>query len=222
MIDTLLSFIAPHHCSGCGEIGSLLCPNCKYDIEGGESNYCVVCAQQITGPDGVCRGCASIVERAWMVGERSEVLRVLIDQYKFERVRATGKVLADLLADRLPELPHNVVIVPTPTVSSHIRRRGYDHIGLVAASLARRRHVPVARAIERRHSKVQLGSSRKDRIRQAETAFACRQLLDSDTIYLIIDDVVTTGATVQSMAKCLREAGATQVWVAVVAHQPLA
>lgn len=159
--------------------------------------------------------------RAWCVADRRDHLERLINGYKFANTRAAYRPLAELLHARLPELPENTVIVPVPTVSSHIRQRGYDHMLLIARHFARLRRRSVATGLQRTTSTKQRGAGRKQRIDHAKAAFVCRAPLDSSHIYLLIDDVITTGATVHYAARALRDAGATTVWVASISRQPL-
>jgi competence protein ComFC len=219
MIDKVLSFIAPHPCCGCGKLQGLLCANCKYDIVNDVFIGCIGCGG-VSGVNGVCRRCIVPYSRAWCAGERSGALQELIDRYKFERVREVHKVAADLLAAILPDLPDNVVIVPVPTISAHIRERGYDHTLLVARSLGRQLHLPVARPLVRATQTKQREASRSVRTAQAKQAFMAKDI-DKTACYLLLDDVVTTGATIKYAAKALKQAGAKDVWIAAIARQPL-
>lgn len=221
MIDTLLSYIAPHHCFGCGQIGAILCDNCRYYISMEPYVQCVACGGYGAADRGVCTGCRAAYDRAWCVGERRDELLGAVDAYKFERAKAAGKTLAALLDAILPQLPTECRLVPVPTIASHIRERGYDHTLLMARSLARARGVLVdAKVLRRTHSLVQRGTTRSVRRRQAASAFTAGPI-DPEAIYVIVDDVVTTGATVQFAAKTLKDAGASQVWVAAICRQPL-
>ncbi len=219
MINKVLQLIAPHHCYGCQKTGSPLCINCKYDIEEDGFDGCIVCNRP--SATGICTGCYSTYDKAWCVGDRSGTLERLIDAYKFERVKDASDPLAQLLESRLPVLPENVVIVPVPAIAKHIRQRGYDHTALIAKRLARKRSLPFRPALKRVDVSVQRGKNKKDRMRQAEQSFRCADTLDPGLIYLLVDDVVTTNATVRFGADALRKAGATSVWVAVLARQPL-
>lgn len=220
MIDDLLNLIAPHYCCSCGEIGSLLCEGCKYDIIGDDSSACMLCGFA-TGATGICSGCVSFVERAWYAGERAGGLEALINRYKFGHARSAYRPLGDLLHTRLPVLPSETVVVPVPTVASHIRQRGYDHTLLLAQYVAEKRGLKLAYPLERMTSATQRGAGRKQRIAQAKAAFSIKMELEKDAPYLLIDDIVTTGATLTYAAKALRSAGATMVWAAAVARQPL-
>jgi ComF family protein len=220
MIDRLLSYVAPHLCSSCGEIGGILCDSCKYDIGQVDLLHCVACGRGLA-VNGVCRQCRVPYVKAWCVGLHAENLRQLIKQYKFDYARAAAPVLADLLLARVSELPTNTVIIPLPTAGAHIRQRGYDHIDLVAKRFAKKRRLKLSAVIERTGSDKQRGANRSQRIAQAKIAFRVRVALDPTVPYLLIDDVVTTGASLKYATLALQAAGAREIWVAVIARQPL-
>ncbi len=220
MIDRLLAFVAPHHCCGCGKSGDLLCPNCKYNITSETKNVCLACERACSG-SGLCNTCKLPYTRAWCVGERKDVLQRLIGLYKFERTKTAYQDLAGLLDDTLPQLPDNTVLVPIPTTSAHIRERGYDHTLLIARRLGSRRNLPVKSILVRNTNTMQRHATAAARGLQAKKAFRVVEKVDENANYLIIDDVVTTGATIHYAAKALRDEGAKQIWVAVLARQTL-
>src|SRR3989344_1423885 len=221
MIDRLLGFVAPHHCCGCGKIGTLLCSNCEYDIISEPFETCVNCDRQLASAKGVCQRCRVAYDRAWCVGRRHDTLQHIIGHYKFTNAKAAHHNLARLLDKRLPQLPSTTVVVPVPTVSLHIRQRGYDHMLLMAKTLSKLRGISVSTDLERQTSTKQRDATRSVRIKQAKAAFICCRPLDPDITYLLIDDVVTTGATVNYAAAALKAAGATKVWMATISRQPL-
>lgn len=222
MIDQLLQIIAPHHCYGCDKLGQTLCENCKYDIVSDLFSGCIECRQP-TNANGICRRCKTEYDKAWVVGERNEILKNLLDGYKFQRQRQTYKILAKLLDETLPVFPAATVVVPIPTISGHIRQRGYDHMRLVAKELARLRKLTYSELLVHKTNTKQLGSSRRDRIAHAKVAYAVkpRETPSGATPYVLVDDVYTTGSTLQYAARTLREGGAEVIWAAVVARQPL-
>ena len=76
-------------------------------------------------------------------------------------------------------------------------------------------------SLQRCTSTVQRGASRSERINQARLAFRGAENTNGDVPYLLVDDIVTTGATLYFAAKTLKSAGANTVWVATIARQPL-
>lgn len=218
MLDRALQILAPHLCFGCGKIGSLLCGSCRYDIVSEPFGGCIVCRAPTV--EGICRTHRSPIDAAWVAGERDEVLGQLIDAFKFERCRSAYKDLAQVLLETLPILPKDTIITWVPTVRAHVRERGYDHARLIAAELAKRRSLPCQTLLRRQTNDRQRGAGRKDRFKQAERAFAVRSG-DMPKSVLLVDDVVTTGATLHFAAKSLKEAGAEEIFVAAIAKQPL-
>jgi competence protein ComFC len=220
MIDRLLNIIAPHHCYDCRKTGGTLCNNCKYDIISEPFERCVNCLSLRTGNNGICVNCQTLYSRSWAVGERHDVLERLINGYKFSFEKESSKVLASLLNQTLPVLPDETVITYIPTVSSHIRQRGYDHARLIAREFAKIRRLPCRAALSRATNSKQVGASRSARVQQAKHAFAPHSV-DTSKTYLVIDDIFTTGSTMKYASKVLLDAGAQDVYIAVIARQTL-
>jgi ComF family protein len=202
MLDTLLSVVAPHLCSGCGEIGATFCDNCKYDISVEPFSQCVLCDKPAAS--GVCNDHKVAFNQAWVVGIRNGALQRLIGGFKFRNMKSAGRELAQLLHARLPVLPLSVVFVPIPTTSAHIRERGYDHMLLIAYELGRLRGLPVEILLQRNNSLTQHHANRRQRLVQAESAFRLSGEIDPRKIYIVIDDIVTTGATIQQRDYSIR------------------
>lgn len=219
MLSLLNNAISPHYCCSCGKIGAVLCEHCKYDIIQELGVQCFACLRPVGRFGDVCQACRVYYARAWFIGLHRHVLRELLARYKFKRVKSANAVLALLLHQALPELPAGVVVACVPTVRPHVRERGYDHAELMAKEFARLRgltyHNPLRRATNTR----QLGAARSVRLQQAKRAFFSKKA--KACVYLLIDDVSTTGATVNYAAKALKDAGALGVWVATITREPL-
>lgn len=216
---SLFELLAPHYCCSCGEIGEILCQSCYYDIVSEVAVACVVCGQLCT-QRGLCDSCTMPYQRAFVVGERTGALKQLINVAKFESTRPACRMQARLLSEVLPQLPDDAVIVPIPTIRRHVRQRGLDHTAHIAQHLAKLRGVRMERPLGRSDHTVQHGASRRERKQQAAAAFHVRGAVNADTTYILLDDVFTTGYTMEYAARTLREAGAEYVWVAVTSRQP--
>lgn len=220
MLDHILDVIAPHICCACGLKTGVLCSHCKYDIISEGYDCCIVCAKP-SAASNMCGACRPGVayDDAWVLGERRGGLQAVIDQYKFKRVRTAASVLAELLDMRLPQLPPTTIIAYIPTISSHRRQRGYDHMQRVAWLLARRRGLTVAPLLTRRTSLPQrAASSRAERLLRQDGAFVAARVVSSPV--LLLDDVYTTGATITAGVTALRAVSDQPIFVAVAARQP--
>lgn len=218
MVDAVLSMIAPHHCFGCGFEGVVLCDCCKNNILDEPFSTCLVCG--VSAHDNLCESHDVPYQRAWCVATRTGVIAEVIDSYKFHGVRAAHQPLAQLLHEVLPALPAQTVIVPVPTTPRNVRIRGYDHMELMARELARLGGWQLASPLQRRNNVTQhFAETAAARRAQAKEFFEVKIEVDNTVPYVIIDDIFTTGSTIEAAACCLRDAGAEQVWVAVIARQ---
>ena len=220
MIDLILSTLAPHLCCGCGKIGTVLCDNCKYDISSNIFMRCIGCLRP-TSQDNCCTNCRPLYQKAWCVGPRAGTLQRVIGSLKFQNMYAAHKPLAALLVERIDQLPKGTVIIPLPTASSHIRERGYDHMRLIARLVASERGWHVDYALQRQSDSKQRGASRAQRQAQAKDAYCVTKRLDPTKVYVLMDDVMTTGASIKYSIEALRRAGAEKVYVAIIARQIL-
>jgi len=221
MIQRVLQVIAPHPCYNCGKVGVLLCDNCKYNITHEPFVGCILC--QSPQKYGICENHDSPLERIFVVGPRSGPLQQVINGLKFSNVKAGAILLAELLHESLPQLPDTIQIVPIPTVRSHIRRRGYDQVELIARHFAYLRGLQVVKPLARITNDTQHTVGRQERAIQASGAFAVRpgkNALHTNGPILLIDDIITTGSTLSAAAKQLSSLG-VPVWAAALAYQPL-
>ena len=145
-----------------------------------------------------------------MVGERGGALKDLISAYKYQSVRAASFELADLLSS---VINGEFILVPLPTIRKHVRERGFDHIGLIC----RKTSFPVRSVLRRQKDYVQVGSSVEKRRLQARDAYAAEGV-SVNARYLLVDDVWTTGSSMMAACEAMREAGAKNLAIAVIAR----
>lgn len=221
MFDKLISIIAPHTCLVCGSEGSLLCRWCAPDAVLPLPERCYRCSA-VSRDSAVCKKCRrnSPLQYVWIRGQYSGTAKELIRRLKFVRAKAAASTVAEMMYESLPDLPKTTIITYIPTATSRIRLRGYDQSKLLAKEIAKRRGLRYSTLLVRHGQTRQVGADRKHRIKQAAKNYSVRQssLLPGSTV-LIIDDILTTGATLESAAKLLKNAGAKHVYGAVFAKK---
>ena len=202
-----LDLVFPYKCRGCGRVSEPVCGCCK--------NYIIsnVIGEVRDAPEVSVAG----LDGLFVVGEREGTLAKMIKDYKFKSVRRLSYDIAEVLAAAIPSgrLEGEVVVVPLPTISKHIRERGFDHTAVLARRLAKLGGWRYSSLLRRRNRTVQVGKDAETRRRQAGEAYEVSGVLDSEKTYLLVDDVWTTGATMSAAAKKLREAGASKVYAVV-------
>jgi ComF family protein len=142
--------------------------------------------------------------------------RDLVTGLKYRNQRRAARVLADLLVQRLGQVDIDVVTW-APTGSDRRATRGFDQAELVARAVARRLRVPCRRLLFRVHGASQTGRSRAERL--SGPVFVARPTRRPRRV-LVVDDVVTTGATLRAAARALSIAGADRVVLAAVGATP--
>lgn len=219
IVEAMLQYVAPHPCFGCGKIGSPLCLYCKYDIVSESFSGCFICG----APElrGVCKIHAIPVENVRIVSRYTDTVESLLHGLKFNYMKAASKTAAELLDESHPVYPNNSVVVSIPTLSSHIRQRGFDHIGLVAQQFAALRGLAYKPLLKRINKATQHHLGRKDRIKEAKQAFAYSPIPNYENAPIIlVDDIVTTGSTISEAANILSKYHPT-LFIAALAYHPL-
>lgn len=213
----LLDLISPHSCRGCGRIGNALCDCCKNNIINQLKKYCPNCKK--VNPTGKCPNCPDLPP-IFIVGPRDELIGTLIQDLKFHSVRALATPIAEIIQHTLPKIDQKLIIVPLPTISKHIRERGLDHTLLIAKKLSK--YYPnssVQKILIRGQNTIQVGTDETTRVKQASRAYKInpKAKISSSVTYLLLDDVWTTGASMKSALKKLREAGAQNILISILA-----
>jgi ComF family protein len=190
-------------CAGCDEPGTTLCTTCRFALAGRSS----------------ARAPGDIIAAVPFSGRARSVVLSL----KYRNRRAVARHLAGLLVNRIVERGlhrHLDVVTWAPTSRSRRAARGYDQGELIARTVARQLGLPFARLLEREGgAAAQTGNSRAERLHGP--SFRARPGLARRNV-LVVDDVVTTGATLRAAAEALTAAGAGSVQLTAVAATPSA
>lgn len=139
----------------------------------------------------------------------------IIHYMKYDANRTTARLLGSRL--RLCD-GHPALVTFVPTNSRHVRQRGFDHAKELAAQLALELELPLLSTLTRTGYAKQVGSSRKIRLTQLKGAFSIRPRVDvAGKEVLLVDDVVSTGASIEEATRALKAAGAKRIYASVVA-----
>jgi ComF family protein len=236
MIGKTLDTLFPPRCFGCGEMVEAtgnLCGSCWSAVDFISAPLCRRCGTPFeldAGAESDCMPCLQSpppYDSARAVFRYEGDSRRLITGYKYhDRTLATPMFARWLARAGAAQLAQAEVIVPVPLHPWRLLRRRYNQSALLAAALGRLCDKPVqADALRRtRHTTPQAGLTREQRLRNVEDAFAItlrRQPAIAGRRVLLVDDVLTTGATLDACTQALKRAGAQEIYVLVLARTTL-
>ena len=232
----ILDFIFPKYCVSCKKLGSYVCDNCFSYLNFDTYGICAVCNRQaiagITHPNCLRR---YTINGVFTGIEYKGVAKKLVYQFKYKPyVSDLKNLLVDFLyealiqkeefakiieqsnnlsADRQDEA---IVLIPIPLHNSRLKKRGYNQAEILAKELSKRLNIKMINVLERtKNTRPQVGLKREERIKNIADAFSLipnlPNLPNSPTIFLI-DDVLTTGATLNEAANVLKRSGVKKVW----------
>ena len=225
LIELAVDSFFPRRCVGCGKGRGFLCPECHGKLPRLVPPLCPHCGRpQASGI--VCPSCWQ--RKTEIDGIRSlfrfdEVIRTAIHELKYRNLKAISPCLAELLADYVRSNPlPGEALVGVPLHPRRLRERGYNQSSLLARELSRRIDLPVIEdcLIRVKQAQPQVRAvDVEERRRNVADAFVCRDEKVSGKRIILIDDVCTSGATLESCAAALKNKGATSVWGLTLARE---
>lgn len=226
IISRIESWLLPYCCIACNKLSDRqqdLCTHCFKRLPF-ISTQCTQCAHPLP-TDSLCGHCQKQVpafDKTIAAFTYTEAIPDFIQQFKYKHRLMYGRVLSELLLEQVLHSPLTVeALIPMPLHGWRYLRRGYNQSYLMAKTLRKQLHLPIhQQSIHRRRATQVQRSLRKDqRAQNMQQAFHVRNPLPYKRV-AIIDDVMTTGHTVNALAHALKQAGAVWVEAWVIARTP--
>lgn len=209
--EIILDSLAPEECYFCRKLGDSICKNCLKT----RCNFGNFLSQPNT-----------IISKEFYLSQRSGELQKIVDEFKLQSKRQNAHYLSHLFADFLNSNEvfnrnrDRIILVPIPTLSAHIRERGFDHTQILAKQLSKVLKIKRLEIIAKVSKTTQRGANFKTRQIQAKKSYQfIGEKLSKDKIYVILDDIRTTGATLNSIAEILLKNGADEIWAFYLLQQ---
>lgn len=207
----------PISCVGCETNSTWLCPSCEQKIEYFKEEICYKCGKQ-SNNFKVCADCKEYLDGVYILGSyKDKILKKLIWDYKYNYIKDLSEVISSLFLKNFKNnLNINFSLVPVPLYKKKLRVRGYNQSEVIAKEISRKTNIPYFNYIKRiKDTKPQMELSKILRIDNIFNAFEVTGDVGGKNIYLV-DDVVTTGSTLEECSRVLKEAGANEVWALVL------
>ena len=225
---SILDIFYPPHCYLCGKGLSThryICESCLDSFDQITDPVCEKCGKPVLNAGGVCAECAKgdrefFLARSFGLYKPGRGMAEAISGFKYEGEKALGKDLAKLfdrgktgyLLDEVDELTF------VPLSRDKRKDRKFNQAELLARVVSRENDIPLFRTLEKtENTRPQAELSREERLNNVQGSFTWEETVDCRSV-LLIDDVFTTGSTVDECSKVLKEAGAERVYVATLAR----
>ena len=211
----IIDLIFPKYCIGCGQEGEILCQQCRNKVKWADQLRCDLCGKIIYSRR-LCSQCRKSTGMCDFVsiGPMENLLREALHKFKYEDLKQVSPALGEMIAGNITDrqmMPG--ILVPMPLHYTRLRERGYNQSALIARSLNKYLNWPVVDALVRvKKTHQQMKLHREARLENVKGAFLCRYDLGKcDMPVYLVDDVMTTGATMKEAAKVLKKAGADKI-----------
>jgi len=212
-----IDWIYPPQCAGCDEKGYRWCPECANRTKQLLYQLCSICGEPHS-PKGRCQECSEVAPKFDQARSWSELkgpLRNAILRLKYQRDYGLGDILVSPLVEMVGDMGWRIdMVVPVPLGEKRQSKRGYNQAAALAKPLSWSLGLPYKpNALRRiRETDTQVGLSKIERQRNVFGAFDADEEIVAGERILIVDDVMTTGATLEACAHTLKHANAKIVY----------
>lgn len=232
ILQRSLDLLFPPRCIGCGVAGNLLCENCIAGIKPPPSPRCQHCSSPLEENPGVplCRNCRrrrSQLTSIHAISTYQGILRTAIHALKYEGQTRLAEPLGSMLTRelKLHYRPGEIdALLPVPLHAQRLKERGYNHSQLLALFCTEAVQIPIDQKllVRDRPTAAQVGLNVAERQQNMQGAFRYHSdpaspMRAQGKVFLLLDDVYTTGATLEACAAALKAAGAHSVHGLVLA-----
>lgn len=211
----------PRRCAGCGRRGMWVCGACAPTSPPFAPPWCARCGAPTDRATCRCNELVATLDRVRSAGSYDGWLRSAVIAFKYEGETDRAEHLGDLMLATIADLLPADALVPVPLHPRRLRERGYNQAVLLAGHAGKALGVPVRALLERTRAtdqQARLGAN--DRWTNVRGAFAVRENVDVQSMRIVlIDDVLTTGATLSACAEAFVAAGAVSVSAATLARE---
>lgn len=227
--ETILNLLFPHRCPVCGEIvkapGRQICPDCRLRLSPVLSPTCKKCGKEI--PDAALEYCVDCerhphsFESGIALLNYNDAARASMAAIKYRNKREYLDFYGALMAARFEKTIRRMrvdALVPVPVHASRRRSRGFNQAELLAEILGERLSLPVHPEFLTRRKKTlpQKNLTPAERLKNLSGAFRAGRIPDGVRSVLLVDDIYTTGSTIEACTRALMGAGVEKVYFAVI------
>ncbi|HLM84082.1 MAG TPA: ComF family protein [Candidatus Bathyarchaeia archaeon] len=234
----VLDALFPIFCLSCRTEGAWLCEKCFAELKILDFQVCPACEENITDKGFLCQNCrdsriSPLDGLIAAVSYEDPAVKKLVHNFKYRFVGDISRLLSKLLVKALVrnDFPLPDLIAFVPLHPKRLRWRGFNQSFLLAAHISKELapllNIDILDILERKkYNQPQMNvKNYKERLQNVCNIFGLKPEVDPSLVknktFLLVDDIATTGATLQECAKILKQAGAKKIYAAVIARQSL-
>ncbi|MBI5077449.1 ComF family protein [Candidatus Falkowbacteria bacterium] len=224
--ERIADYVFPRECFGCGKEGEYLCSACFDKIELVKI-HCFICGEK-PSELGICLNCraATKLDRVIVAAHYGDaVVREIVESFKFDYIKGLDVLLANILERRinrnyLAGAVSRSVLAPIPLHHKRLLARGFNQALELAKLIALKYNCEIAEGLVKRKKNTEQQSKlkREERLMNVKDAFSVNINAPVPRKVILIDDVLTTGATFSEVGKALKSSGVKEVWAMAVCH----
>lgn len=225
----ILDLIFPKFCASCKKEGRHLCLNCSQELQINHYSFCSVCKNKTPNLQKCARHKTYLKFFFSPFSYDNTAIKNLIHNFKYEFIKSIGPELAYFQIQTLKnssiyqfilENPQNFLITAVPLHKKRLAWRGFNQSEILAKEISQKLNIKLFSELKRiKNTKPQIDmADHKEREQNIKEAFICKnnKKIKNKTI-ILVDDMITTGATMEECAKILKKSGAKEIWGLTIA-----
>lgn len=226
-IKNIVNLILPERCILCSNIitnkttCNTLCSDCEAMLVPLQGNVCSTCAYPLISEANNCLRCRDSefnYNYNRSLFKYSGIIKEVIYQYKFNNRKSLSFYFAKILSDAFLKYYPDSVIVPVPGRRIVKKSKGWEHIDLIGKILEKKYKLPIQKLLVRKGRKAQKTLSREKRAENLRKSITIRKYIQNMPVSVVLlDDVFTTGTTINECAGILRSAGVEKIYSLTIA-----
>jgi len=225
-LDKFFNIFFPAKCGFCGVITenyNYICNNCRAQIINEDREHCILCGKKIYLLENICKECRErrvYYEKLIYFSEYKDILKDKIISYKFNDSAYLHHFFAELMCYKLISEKADA-ITAVPISAKRMKERGYNQSELIAKKISRYLEIPYIKLLTKnRETKRQSDLSKNERYLNIKDSFEFNNKIKlKHEKVILVDDVFTTGATVNECSRVLKTSGIKSIVVAVIARR---
>lgn len=208
-LNKLLDILFPQKCLSCGTFGEIICNACKTKSLVQAEHYCHVCKESVSKNEWKHKACESALDGVFVCYKYNKVIEKLISEIKYKQYFSLTHNVSEVMLEKIDLfqiIASKAIFTSVPLHRKKLWSRGFNQAERISREIANRLGANYQELLDRtKNTKTQVGMKRNERLINLNDAFGIRkQEISDNTTIIIVDDIMTTGTTLENCGVLLR------------------